>query len=528
MALHGKNFIGAKLSALGAASISGYDPKLGQKLDPLFHEATPEEIDAALDLAASAYTEFRQRSGEDAAVLLEKIIAELRASAEELIARAVAESGLPADRITGELGRTTGQLQMFANLAREGSWVDARIDNADPDRKPLPKPDVRRMLIPIGPVVVFGASNFPLAFSVAGGDTASALAARNPVVCKAHPAHPGTSEIAAAAIRRAANACGLPEGVFSLVHAAKPELSLRLVLHSAARAVAFTGSLQGGRAIFDAAAQRPEPIPVYAEMGSVNPVFVLPGALAERADAIAQGLRQSVTLGVGQFCTSPGLVIGLAVGGFDRLTVSLRDLFQQAPAGTMLHPGILRAYQQGVEKLAKIDGMRQTQSSVSAEPARTEALPTLFESTAERYLDTVEVRHEVFGPSTVLIRCGSPEQMEQVARKLEGTLTVTIHATPQDLKDYRTFIALLEEKAGRLLLNGYPTGVEVCASMHHGGPYPATSDSKFTSVGTAAILRFARPVCYQNFPQELLPPELRDANERKIWRQVNGRMTQPD
>lgn len=523
--LHGQNFIGARLSALGSRNISGFNPKAGSKLAPWFAEATPAEIDSAMDLAAQAAPSFRDCAPGVVAEFLERIAVELRASAEALIERAVAETGLPPERITGELGRTTGQIQLFANLVREGSWVEARIDHADPDRKPLPKADVRRMLVPLGPVVVFGASNFPLAFSVPGGDTISAFAARNPVVCKAHPAHPGTSEIAAAAIRRAVEACGLHEGVFSMVHGASPEVSLRLVRHAAARAVGFTGSLHAGRALFDAACQRPDPIPVYAEMGSVNPVFVLPGALAERGDSIAQGLRQSVTMGTGQFCTCPGLVAGLGGEAFDQFAAALRAQFEQAPAGAMLHPGILRSYEAGVEKLKAISGTSVTFSSLTADASHTEARPALFEASAERLLQRDELGREVFGPSTVLIRCGSPEEMEHVARGLEGTLTVTIHGTPEDLQAYRGFIRLLEEKAGRLLINGYPTGVEVCASMHHGGPYPATSDSKFTSVGTAAILRFARPVCYQNFPQELLPAELRDANERAIWRLVDGKFS---
>lgn len=523
--LHGKNWVGAKLSALGEARISGFNPRLGVKLDPPFFEATPEECDAAMELAVKASVGFRERQPEDVASFLERIAAELRTVSEPLIARAVAETGLPPERITGELGRTTGQIQLFANLVREGSWVDARIDRADPERKPLPKPDVRRMLIPLGPVIVFGASNFPLAFSVAGGDTISALAGRNPVVCKAHPAHPGTSEIVAGAIRNAVEGCGLPEGVFSMVHGASPEVSLRLVRHPSARAVGFTGSLKAGRALFDAAAQRPNPIPVYAEMGSVNPVFVLPGALAERAASIAQGLRQSVTLGVGQFCTSPGLVVGVGGAAFDQLSSGLRAEFARAPAGTMLHPGILGSYASGVEKLKAIGGTRSTPSDLPANPQHTEARPELFESTAQRLLAEEDLGREVFGPSTVLIQCESPKEMEQVARRMEGSLTATVHGTPEDLRTYRGVIRLLEEKAGRILINGYPTGVEVCAAMHHGGPYPATSDSKFTSVGTAAILRFARPVCYQNFPQELLPAELRDENDRKIWRLVDGKFS---
>jgi NADP-dependent aldehyde dehydrogenase len=522
MQLHGKNLIGARESGQGSTTISGYNPRLGEKLETLFTESTPEEIDSALELAASAAPILRELPAEKIAGFLERIASELNAIAEPLTARAVAESGLPIERLNFELGRTTGQILMFAGLVREGSWVDARIDHAIPDRTPAPKPDIRRVLIPIGPVVVFGASNFPLAFSVPGGDTASALAARNPVVCKAHPAHPGTSELAARAILAAVEACGLPDGTFSLVHGAGHETGLRLVRHPATRAVAFTGSLRGGRALMDAAAARKEPIPVYAEMGSVNPFFILPEALAENGPAIAQGLRQSVTLGVGQFCVCPGVIVGMVD---DQFASKLRDEFSQARVGTMLHPGILAAYQAGVRERSEVAGVATTVSTLTADPSHTEASPALFETTAARFLEEETLRHENFGPSTVLVRCGAPEEMEAVARGLEGTLTATVHGTPADFVKYRGFLALLETKAGRLLLNGYPTGVEVCPSMHHGGPYPATSDAKYTSVGTAAILRFARPICYQNFPQELLPPELRDANEGKLWRTVDGVLT---
>ncbi len=522
MELHGKNLIGDGLSAEGRPTILAYDPKEGRELAPTFYEATPAEVDAAARLAQAAFDEYRQRSPSEVANFLERIAEEMIGLGDPLLDRVVAESGLPRDRVTGERGRTVGQIRMFAALVREGSWVDARIDRADPARKPLPKPDVRRMLMPIGPVAVFGASNFPLAFSVAGGDTISALAARNPVVCKAHPAHPGTSEMVARAILAAAHSRHMPKGVFSLIHGASPEVSLQLVRHPAIRAVGFTGSLQAGRALFDAGSGRPEPIPVYAEMGSVNPVFVLPGALEERGASIAEGLKQSVTMGVGQFCTCPGLIVGVAGAPLESMAGRLRELFAAAPAGTMLYPKIRGAYEKAVDSLKNVRGLRITESGAAVDALKTEAKATLFEADAGTFFEHVELGEEVFGPSTVLVACGSREEMERVASRLEGSLTATIFGTPADLEAHRWLVSILETKAGRLIFNGYPTGVEVCAAMNHGGPYPASTDSKFTSVGTAAILRFARPVCYQNFPQEALPAELRDGNPSGIWRTVDS------
>jgi NADP-dependent aldehyde dehydrogenase len=395
------------------------------------------------------------------------------------------------------------QLRLFAEVARDGKWKDVRIDPAQPDRKPLRRPDLRRTLIPIGPVAVWAASNFPLAFSVAGGDTASALAAGCPVILKAHPGHPKTSELVASAIGKAINTSGLPAGVFTMVEGAGPETSLALVRHPGVKAGAFTGSLRAGRALFDAASARPEPIPFFAEMGSVNPVFLLPGALAERSDSISQGFAQSVNLGVGQFCTCPGLAIGVASADFDQFSSQLRSRFADTGTGKMLTPAIKAAYCDAVSRIGTIDGIRVT-SGVGDAP-----LPTLFETNSQTFLVNRELHHEVFGPSTVLIRCGSQVEVEQVARTLEGSLTATLHGTEGDLRAHAGLLKILTHKVGRIILNGYPTGVEVCAAMQHGGPYPSTTDPRFTSVGTAAIVRFARPICYQDFPAEFLPPELR-------------------
>ena len=487
-----------------------------------FEEASSALVERAVDAAAGAYDAYRRLPAETRAAFLDAIASAIEAS-DELVDVAQVETALPAQRLTGERARTANQLRMFAGLVREGSWVDARIDRALPDRTPQPRPDIRRMLVPIGPVAVFGASNFPLAFSVAGGDTASALAAGCPVVVKAHPAHPATSEVAARAVMAAADASGLPHGVFSLLQSTRNDIARALVQHPHLKAVGFTGSLRAGRALFDVAAGRPDPIPVYAEMGSVNPVFILPGAIAERAALIAAGLKDSVTLGVGQFCTNPGLTLGIGDAGFDDLVGQLDALIRRAPPGTMLTPAICRAYQSGAQRLSDIEGVSTTRSSTAAHESK--GVPALFVTTAEVFLRHHEVGDELFGPSTVVIRCGSRGELYQLAGQLDGQLTATIHGTPADLEDYAPLVSILENKAGRLIVNGFPTGVEVCHSMQHGGPYPATTDARSTSVGTAAINRFARPIAYQNVPPSLLPAELQDDNPRGIWRLVDGQLT---
>jgi alpha-ketoglutaric semialdehyde dehydrogenase len=470
-------------------------------------DATLEEIDRAASAAAEAAETLGVLPGSRIAELLEKIADGIMALGDELLQLASSESVLPIPRLTGERARTVNQLRMFAEMARTGAWKHSSIDPALPDRKPLPRVDLRRTSIPIGPVAVWAASNFPLAFSVAGGDTASALAAGCPVVLKASPAHPATSDLTARVLMDAVASLGLPAGVFSILHGASPEVSVALIRHPAIMAGAFTGSLRAGRALFDAACQRPEPIPFFAEMGSVNPVFILPGALAERGEAIAEGLTQSVNLSVGQMCTCPGVVVALKP---DTFAEQLRGRFARGAAGTMLTPGIAQAFRVGTERLAALPGVTATQAAVTATGAQSEALPMLFETPAAGLLKHDELLHEVFGPSTVLVHCGSAAELETVARHLEGSLTATIHGTIADLREHRELLAILERKAGRLVFNGFPTGVEVCASMQHGGPYPATTDPRFTSVGTAAIYRFTRSICYQDFPPEFLPAELRD------------------
>ena len=523
--MHGKNILGNSLSSLGSSTFQSTNPATSEKLSTLFHEATEAEINQAVELAAQAFDPYRNLTKDQRADFLDRIADEILALGDNLLETANAESGLPMARLTGERGRTIGQLKMFAALIREGSWVEATIDRAQPDRQPLPRVDLRKMLIPIGPAAVFGASNFPLAFSTAGGDTASVLAAGCPVVVKAHPAHPATAELVAQAIITAAQATGMPEGVFSMVHGLNHEISLALVKHPEIKAVGFTGSFRGGKAIFDVANARPEPIPVYAEMGSTNPVFVLPGALRERSEAFAEGLKNSVIMGVGQFCTNPGLVVGKVSEELTSTIEKVRSLIAEAAPATMLHAGILAAYDAGISKLTQSLGVELVRAGAEADASKTEARPAVFTTNATAFLSQPQMSEEVFGPSTVIVSCDTDQEMERVAREMHGHLTATIHGTIEDLNEYKWLITLLEKKVGRLLFNGFPTGVEVCASMTHGGPYPATTDSRSTSVGTASIKRFVRPVSYQTFPNEALPTALQDGNPLGIWRLVENEMT---
>ena len=523
--MHGLNIIGNSASAQGTETFTAVNPATGLDIETLFHIATEAEVDRAVELAALAFPLYRGLTGEARAAFLDRIAEEIVELGDALLELANRETGLPLPRLTGERGRTVGQLKMFAALLREGSWVEARIDHALPDRQPLPRADLRRMLLPLGPVAVFGASNFPFAFSVAGGDTASALAAGCPVIVKAHPAHPGASELVARAIERAALVTGMPEGVFSMVHGMK-ETGLALVRHPKLEAVGFTGSLGAGRALFDAATARPRPIPVYAEMGSVNPVFVLPGALQERGEKIAEGLAASVTLGVGQFCTNPGVVVGLQSESLTAFLDTAAQRLSAAAPGTMLYPNIQQAFVQGTERLKSTPGVWiRSRPQAEADASLTQANAMLFSTDAAHFVGQHALREEVFGPASLVVACGTPEELESVANSLEGQLTATVHANADDLKRYRSLISILETKVGRLLFNGFPTGVEVSNAMQHGGPYPATSDSRTTSVGTAAILRFVRPLCYQDCPQELLPTALQDANPLQIWRLVDNELT---
>lgn len=524
MTLHGKSFLAGKTGASGGAVFRAFNPVTNETLAPDFHEARPDEVDAAVTAAAAAFEDYRARPAATRAKLLETIAAEIEALGDGLLQRANAETGLPLARLQGERARTCGQLRLFAQVVREGSWVDARIDTALPDRQPLPRPDLRRMLIPLGPVVVFGASNFPLAFSVAGGDTASALAAGCPVIVKAHGAHPGTSELVGGAVARAVAAGGLPAGLFSLVNGGAA-VGVALVKHPLVTAVGFTGSHAAGRALFDAAAARAHPIPVFAEMSSVNPVFLLPGALRERGATMAQGLVGSMTLGVGQFCTKPGLVFLQRGAEADAFLSALVAAVQAAPCATMLTPGIQAAFAKGRDRVAGTPGVAVLAAAAAAPDAKqTQAQPGIAQTTAANFRKNPALATETFGPFALVVVGESADELAACARALEGQLTATIHGTPDDLTAAGPLVALLEQKAGRVLVNGFPTGVEVSPAMHHGGPSPATTDARFTSVGTAALLRFARPVCYQNFPETLLPASLRNANPLGIMRLVNGHL----
>ena len=524
--LAGRSIIGFREGAAAREPFFALNPATGERLPTDFSTATPTEIELAAHLATEASAVYGRLLGKEKGAFLRKIAASIESLGDELIERAHQETALPKPRLQGETARTCGQLRLFAQLVEEGSWVCARIDRADPDRKPAPKPDLRSMLRPLGPVAVFGASNFPIAFSVAGGDTASALAAGNPVIVKAHPAHPGTSEFAGQAIRESVRQCGLPEGVFSLLFDSGTKVGVALVTHPLIKAVGFTGSHAAGRVLMDLAAARPEPIPFFGEMSSTNPVFILPGALRERAETIAAGLHASFTLGAGQFCTKPGLVF-LPRGEMGQgLVGKVQDLVRQSAQFQLLTPGIRSSYRSAIAKRKQDTAVRSV-ADASALLAESE-IPVgavLFETDAAAFLKDSVLAGEIFGPTTLLVRHSSREQLLEIARGLDGHLTATIHGTEDDLRDFSDLIAILETKVGRLVLNGFPTGVEVSHAMVHGGPYPATSDGRFTSVGSQAIFRFARPVCYQGFPDHALPEELRDSNPLGIWRMLDGQMT---
>jgi len=480
-------------------------------------------IEDAVQSASEIAESFATLPAEKRAAMLDTIAERVDALGDELTEVANRETSLPAGRLQGERGRTVNQLRLFAQVVREGSWVDARIDRAQPDREPMPKPDLRRMLWPIGPVAVFGASNFPLAFSVAGGDTASALAAGCPVICKAHPAHPETSELVAKAIHEAATALGLPEHVFTLIHTDTNEQNLELVRHPALRGVGFTGSHAAGRSLFDAANHRLMPIPVFAEMGSVNPTVLLTGAIQQHGETLAKSLQQSFTLGVGQFCTNPGVVFLLAGESTEPWIDQLTQLSRDTPTAPMLHDGVAQGYRKALDQLAGAKGVT-TCTRVDAEDDQHGGAAVL-RTTASQVVNNPDLLDECFGPATLLVVAQNLDELAAAVNTLPGQLTATLHATDADDAATQRLVPLLRERCGRLLFGGFPTGVEVCPSMQHGGPYPATTDSRFTSVGTAAILRWARPICYQSAPAGLLPPELRDENPRGIWRTIDGERT---
>jgi 2,5-dioxopentanoate dehydrogenase len=519
--IKGLSIIGSLRGERSQKTFRAFDPTTGGEIEPDFYSASLDELNAAAALADAARIPFGRTAGVARAALLEQIADNIEAHGERLIERASLETGLSPERMRAERARTCGQLRAFAAVLRDGSWVDARIDHADTDRAPTPKPDLRSMLRPNGPVAVFCASNFPLAYSVAGGDTASALAAGCPVIVNAHTAHPGTAEIVGSAVASAVAECGMHAGVFSLLFPVGYETGQALVRHPAIKAVGFTGSRRGGRALMNIAAARPEPIPVYAEMSSVNPTFILSDAITSRGETIAAGLHRSVTNDAGQFCTKPGLVFLEESSNSDWFVQNIENLMKGSQSAPLLTVGIRNSYLQTAK-----DRGKQTNEIHSPEREPLEGFsvqPAAFKTNIEQYLHTPDLNEEMFGPATLIIRSKDREQMLAAARSLEGQLTASIHGTEQDLSDFADLIEILETKVGRLIFNGFSTGVEVCPSMVHGGPYPATSDGRSTAVGTRAIERFSRLVCFQNFPQASLPDELKESNPLGINRMVDGK-----
>jgi NADP-dependent aldehyde dehydrogenase len=516
---------------IGGTAISGQGGLIhaqaaatGEALTPAFGCATAEDVDRACTLASQAFDSYRRLTDERRAQFLDAIAWEIASLGTALSERAHLETGLPLARLEGERSRTVNQLRLFAGVVRDGRWHGAVIDTAQPERTPLPRPDLRLQRIGVGPVAVFGASNFPLAFSIAGGDTASALAAGCPVVVKAHPAHLGTSELVAHAVAKAAQDTGMPAGVFSMVLGEGTWVGEALAKHPAIKAVGFTGSRQGGLALTKIAQSRRTPIPVYAEMSSINPVILLPAALAARGESIARDYVDSLTLGAGQFCTNPGIVLALAGAALDGFRAVAAEALSAKVAATMLTPGIHAAYRRGVEQLAAVPGVTQIATGLDA-AGPYDATPVLLSVEADEFLANPALEQEVFGPSSLIVACHDHAQLEEVLNHIEGQLTVTVQLDDDDHALARELLPLLERKSGRILFNGFPTGVEVAHAMVHGGPFPATSDGRSTSVGAAAIERFLRPVCYQDAPDSLLPAALRADNPRAIWRLVDGELT---
>lgn len=520
----GGNLIGFGSSGPGGTIFKAINPATGERIEPGFASADPEDVDRAVQLAAEAAPVWAKLPGAKRNAFLRRIADSLEAKCTDLVARAQLETGLPEARLKGEVARTAWQLRLYGEAAERGDWLDVRIETAQPDRQPLPKPDHRSLLRPLGPVAVFGSSNFPFAYSVAGGDTASAFAAGCPVIVKAHPAHPGTSELVGRLVLHAVRDCGLPEGTFSLLFDAGFEVGQTLVRHPEVKAVGFTGSLTGGRALADLAAARAEPIPVYAEMGSINPVFLLPGAVEERTPALIEGLYASSLTGVGQFCTNPGLIVLQRTPTAERLVQELAARLAATLEGVMLTPGIRNAFVARTTARAEQTGVRVIARGNAT--SHCSAAPVWFETEARFFVGNHALSEEIFGPSSLVVWCKDRAEMLQVARSLEGSLTATLHAGAAEAPQQGELIELLAAKAGRVILNGYPTGLEVSHAIVHAGPYPATSDGgRSTSVGTRALNRWARLVCYQNFADELLPPELQRANPLGLRRLVNGEWT---
>lgn len=521
--LTGKNYIGNKLSGEGNIFFKTFNPLLNEENNQVFVEASTKEIDEAVMLSAQAFKQYRNISGKDKAAFLNAIADEILALDDKLIQTYCSETGLPEARAIGERGRTIFQLRSFADLVAEGSWVDASIDTENPDRLPLPKPDLRKMTIPLGPVVVFGASNFPLAYSTAGGDTASALAAGCPVIVKSHPMHAGTGELVASAIIKAVQKTGMPNGVFSNLNSSGIDVGIQLVKHSEVKAIGFTGSIRGGRALFDLAAQKREPIPVFAEMGSINPVVLLPQALKENKN-LPKLYADSITLGTGQFCTNPGLLLGVKSDELTEFVKRLGEEIVQIEPSVMLHPNIAKAYHENENNAVAQSDVNVVANYVNNVKSNF-AKQVVATTSGKTFLKNPVLHQEVFGPYSLVVACEDVEELEAIISNLEGQLTGTIMAAEKEVNEYINIVEALQNRVGRIIYNGVPTGVEVCPSMVHGGPYPASTDSRFTAVGIHAVKRWVRPFSYQNWPNELLPDELKDENPIQIIREVNGKKT---
>ena len=489
-----------------------------------FKDATLTEVDSAVHEAHIAFLSYKNFSGKKRAEFLRAVADEIEVLGDELVKTAMSETALPEARIIGERGRTTGHCRMFADYIEEGSWVEARVDTAIPDRVPAPKPDIRKKLVALGPVVVFGAANFPLAYSTAGGDTASALAAGCPVIVKAHPAHAKTSELVAGAIIKAMTKTGMPKGVFQHLHGASFEVGQALVKHPQTKAVGFTGSFVGGKALFDLANQRPTPIPVFAEMSSINPIILLPESLNKDHQKTAEMVAASITLGVGQFCTNPGLILAIDNDGLNQFIKNLSSKIAESLPAEMLHPGIAENYVKKLTHALAQKGVKlEVQAAAESKKGdKNQGRPTVASTTATEFLKNPSLAEEVFGPFSLIIRCGDMSELNKMVGSLHGQLTASVIGAESEIAKHSNLTNTLIEKAGRLIVNGVPTGVEVCPSQNHGGPFPATTDSRFTAVGTDALKRFARPVAFQNFPDALLPDELKESNPLKIWRIYNG------
>lgn len=527
MSITGKVLINGEWVEGQSGTYQAVDPATGQTMEPVLTKASSEQVAQAVAAADACASEFRRTSLAKRAEFLRACAEEIMALGDSLVQRAMAETGLPQARIEGERGRTCFQLNMFADVVEAGDFLDIRIDTALPDRQPMPRPDLRYMNQAIGPVVVFGASNFPLAFSVAGGDTASAFAAGCPVLVKGHSSHSGTSELVAQAIDRAVKKTGLPAGVFSLLMGAGREVGSALVVAPEVKAVGFTGSFSGGMTLVRLANERPEPIPVFTEMGSLNPVLLLPKLLENSAEQVAEAFVGSLNMGVGQFCTNPGLVLALESPALDRFIDAAAESLKKQPAGVMLNEGIQQAYNEGVATVSGQSGVttQAVGESHESKPGYC-GQPTLMTVSGQDFITNSELTEEMFGPASLLVKCKNLDELLSVVKSLGGQLTGTVHTAEGEMSDYDELIDALSQRVGRLLVNGFPTGVEVCHAMVHGGPFPAASDVRFTSVGSAAIYRFLRPICLQSYPQELFPEPLQDSNPLNIWRLVNGERTQ--